>query len=85
MSFRRIIDQLTEYEKRVPPLTSRPTHPLVSYQSTSIMILSFLTMKQLTGKSAQSCLMFWPDVLPAIYLQLPNLEIASATLVIMLL
>ena len=26
--------QLTEYEKLVPPFTSRPTHPHVSYQST---------------------------------------------------
>lgn len=48
--------QLTEYEKLVPPFTSRPTHPHVSYQSTiNYEFIVFDTETTSTGKGAQIC------------------------------
>ena len=46
--------QLTEYEELVPPFTSRPTHPLVAYQSTiNYEFIVFDTETTSTGKGAQ--------------------------------
>ena len=48
--------QLTEYEKLVPPFTSRPTHPKISFQDTiNYEFIVFDTETTSTGKSAQIC------------------------------
>ena len=48
--------QLTEYEKLVPPFASRPTHPLVAYQSTiNYEFIVFDTETTSSGKGAQIC------------------------------
>ena len=48
--------QLTEYEKLVPPFTTRPTHPIVSYKDTiNYEFIVFNTETTSTGKGAQIC------------------------------
>ena len=48
--------QLTEYEKLVPPFTTRPTHPKISYQGTiNYEFMVFDTETTSTGKGAQIC------------------------------
>ena len=48
--------QLTEYEKLVPPFTSRLTYPQISYQSTiNYEFIIFDTEATSTGKGAQIC------------------------------
>ena len=48
--------QLTEYEKLVPPFTTRPTHPIVSYKDTiNYEFIVFDTETTSTRKCAQIC------------------------------
>ena len=61
--------QLTEYEKLVPPFTTRPTHPKISYQG--IINYEFMVFDTETTSTGNHRYVS--------YLQLRNLEIASTS------